>query len=54
MTHLRVASLFRKGNNYVTPLLTVGDYGIICANPLFMGYQMVPTQGQEEPTGLAL
>lgn len=37
MTHLRIPppSVFlSSSNNYVTPLLAVGDYSAICANPL--------------------
>ena len=30
-----------NSNNYVTRLLAVGDYGVICANPLFTWYQML-------------
>lgn len=39
MTHLHTPTphlpvFLSSSNNYVTPLLAVGDYGAICANPL--------------------
>lgn len=35
MTHLHIASLLSNSHSYVTQLLAGGDYGAICANPLF-------------------
>ena len=44
MTHLHIAALFTNSNNYVTLLLAVGDYGVICANPLLRVISNAPPE----------